>query len=58
VLLGGGGQVTITSTNRQRIVLSASYPSSTTTWTVTGVVITSLGTGVTARATAYALCSQ
>jgi hypothetical protein len=36
----------------------ASYPSSTTAWTVTGVVITALGSGVTASATAYALCSQ
>jgi len=58
VLLGGGGTVTITNTSKQRVAMQASYPSSATTWTVTGVVIAKLGAGVTARATAYALCSQ
>jgi hypothetical protein len=57
VVLGGGGSLTISSGLNQRIALVASYPSSTTTWTVKGVVITALGTGVTASATAYALCS-
>jgi hypothetical protein len=58
VLFGGGGTVTITSGQNRRIGMVQSYPSSTTTWTVTGVAISPLGSGVTARATAYALCSQ
>jgi len=57
-LLGGGGSLAVTSGQSRRVGTVASYPSSTTVWTVTGVVITALGSGVTARATAYALCSE
>jgi hypothetical protein len=41
----------------QKIAFVASYPSSTTVWTVKGVAVAALGSGVTASATAYALCS-
>jgi len=58
VLLGGGGQVTTTSANKDRAVLVASYPSSTTVWTATAVVATAaLGAGQTMTVQAYALCS-
>jgi hypothetical protein len=58
VLLGGGGQVTTTSANADRAVLVASYPSSTTVWTVVGIVNQGgLGAGRTMTVQAYALCS-
>jgi hypothetical protein len=58
VLLGGGGQVTTTSANKERAVLVTSYPSSTTVWTATAVVaIAALGAGQTMTVQAYALCS-
>jgi hypothetical protein len=40
----------------QRVIMSQSYPSSATQWTVVGVVITGLGAGNTMAATAYAIC--
>jgi hypothetical protein len=59
VVLGGGGQVTTTSANKDRAVLVASYPSTPTVWTVTGVVATAaLGAGQTMTVQAYALCSM
>jgi hypothetical protein len=39
------------------LALVESYPSSTTTWTVTGVVWESLSGGNTAAATAYVICT-
>jgi hypothetical protein len=58
VLLGGGGQVTTTATQKERVHLAASYPSSTGTWSAVGVVgIAALGAGQTMTVTAYALCS-
>jgi hypothetical protein len=58
VLLGGGGLVTTTAAQKERVHLTASYPSSTTTWTAIGVVgIANLGGGQTMTVTAYALCS-
>ena len=55
-LLGGGGLVT-TTWNPSKVALSASYPSSTTVWTVKGTVLSNLGAGETMSVTAYALCS-
>lgn len=58
MLLGGGGMVATTATQKERVVLQASYPSSATTWTAVGVVaIAALGSGKTMTVTAYALCS-
>jgi len=58
VLLGGGAQATITSANVDRVLLSASYPSSTTVWTAIATASAALGAGQTMTVTAYALCSQ
>jgi hypothetical protein len=58
VLLGGGGRVTTSvAGERKYIAVVESYPSSTTVWTVTGIVNKNLSNGATARATAYAHCS-
>jgi hypothetical protein len=58
VLLGGGGLATTTVSAKERVHLMGSHPSSTTTWTVIGVVgIGALGAGQTMTVTAYALCS-
>ncbi len=57
-LLGGGGLVTTTS-NKERVHLVASYPSSETTWTAEAVVaIAKLGSRDTMTVQAYALCSS
>jgi len=61
VLLGGGAQVTATGGQQARVVLTSSYPSSTTVWTAQATVITALsgsGAGNTVTVTPYALCSQ
>lgn len=58
VLLGGGGLVTTTAAQKERVDLTASYPTSTTQWTAVGVVgIGALGAGQTMTVTAYAFCS-
>ena len=58
VLLGGGGLVTTTATQKERAVLVSSYPSASDTWTASGVVaVAALGAGNTMTVTAYALCS-
>jgi hypothetical protein len=58
VLLGGGGLVTTTVAQKERVFLQSSYPSSTTVWTAIGVVgIAALGSGQTMTVTAYAFCS-
>jgi hypothetical protein len=58
VALGGGGQVTTTAAQKERAVLTASYPSGVGTWTAVGVVgIAALGAGQTMTVTAYVLCS-
>lgn len=58
VLLGGGGLVTTTATQKERALLVASYPSAVDTWTAIGVVaISNLGGGKTMTVTAYAICS-
>jgi hypothetical protein len=50
--------VTTTATQKDRAVVAASYPSSTTVWTAIGVVATAaLGGANTMTVTAYALCS-
>ena len=56
VIVGGGGQVTTTQAGRAALL--ESYPSSSTVWTVVGVVTTSMTGGNTARATAYAVCGN
>jgi hypothetical protein len=58
VLLGGGAEVTTTAAQKERAQLVSSYPSSTTEWTVVGVVaVSALGSGQTMTVTAYAICS-
>jgi hypothetical protein len=59
VALGGGAQVTTTAAQKERALLTASYPSAVGTWTAVGVVgIAALGAGQTMTVTAYVLCSQ
>jgi hypothetical protein len=58
VALGGGAQVTTTAAQKERAVLTSSYPSAAATWTAVGVVSTAaLGAGNTMSVTAYVLCS-
>lgn len=58
VLLGGGGLVTTTAAQKERVHLTASYPTSTTTWAAVGVVgIGALGSGQTMTVTAYGFCT-
>lgn len=57
VLLGGGALVTTTAA-KERVSLTSSYPSSTTTWTAIATVENDLGGTATMSVTAYALCSQ
>jgi hypothetical protein len=58
VLLGGGGVVTTTVAQKERAYLTASYATSTTTWTAIGVVgISALGAGQTMTVTASAFCT-
>jgi hypothetical protein len=57
VLLGGGGQVQTTGAADNVSVL-ASYPSSTTTWTTTGVVLGTIGASKSVTVTAYAICGN
>jgi hypothetical protein len=54
VLLSGGGTVTTTDT-LDKVELTSSYPSSTTTWTVVGSA--AIGKGKTWSLRAYALCA-
>jgi hypothetical protein len=57
-LLGGGGHITTTANQKDRAVLVSSYPSTTGTWTVIGVVaVGNLPAGRTMTVTAHALCS-
>jgi hypothetical protein len=58
VVLGGGGYVQTTATQKERALLLSSYPSAPDTWRALGVVtISALGGGNTMTVTAYALCS-
>ena len=58
VLLGGGALVTTTVAQKERVHVTASYPSAVNVWTAIGVVgIAALGAGQTMTVTAYALCS-
>jgi hypothetical protein len=58
VLLGGGALVTTTAAQKERVSVTASYPSAVNVWTAIGVVgIANLGGGQTMTVTAYALCS-
>jgi hypothetical protein len=57
VLSGGGANLTSSSgTQDNRLAIEKSFPTSTTVWTVTGVVTVALTAGNTASATAYAFC--
>jgi hypothetical protein len=59
-LVGGGGNVTDTDPTPGHVAyLGASYPSSATTWTVTGRVgALNLTGGATMTMTAYAICAM
>ena len=58
VALGGGARVTTTAAQKERALLTASYPTASDTWTAVGVVaIAALGWGQTMTVTAYVLCS-
>ncbi len=58
VLLGGGALAkSSTGTQDGRALLSASYPSDTSTWTAIGTVRTNLSGGVAMTVQAFALCS-
>lgn len=58
-LLGGGGSITSTATQKDRSVIVSSYPSSADTWTAVGVVATAaLPATQTMTVIAHALCSQ
>jgi hypothetical protein len=57
-ILGGGGTYTVSSSAQfARVALLASYPSSATAWSVSVRVNQGLGSGVTATARAYAVCT-
>lgn len=57
-VLGGGGLVVTTATQKERALLLGSYPSAADSWEARGVVaISALGGGKTMTVTAYALCS-
>ena len=57
LLLGGGGQITTTATQKSRAGLVSSYPSGAAEWTVVGVAHSALGAGNTMTVTAYAVCT-
>jgi hypothetical protein len=59
-LVGGGGRATVvTSVPGHVVYLGESYPSSTTTWIVTGRVgAQNLTGGETMAVTAYAVCAS
>ncbi|MDP9136125.1 MAG: hypothetical protein M3N56_15000 [Actinomycetota bacterium] len=60
MLLGGGGQATENAAPiDQSVHLQQNYPSSTTVWTVVGIVNPNdlSGTGARMTVTAYALCT-
>jgi predicted flavoprotein YhiN len=57
VVLGGGGQVNATA-QRERTSMLESYASSSTVWTVLGIVTVNMTGSNTAHATAYALCGN
>jgi hypothetical protein len=57
VLLGGGGQVT-SGAQRERTSMLESYASSSTVWTVVGIVTVTMTGGNNAHATAYAICGN
>lgn len=56
VLVGGGGAATTDDPAPDKVFLAASYPGTTTVWTVSAVVGTKLATGKRLTVTAYALC--
>jgi hypothetical protein len=57
-ILGGGATYTVSNASRSnRVALVSSYPSSGTAWTATLRVLSTLGAGVTATVTTYAVCT-
>jgi hypothetical protein len=55
--LGGGAKITATG-QIERVVLTLSYPSSTTVWTAVATVITTMSGSNNVTVQAFALCSQ
>jgi hypothetical protein len=58
VLAGGGGNLATGGVGGQdqRLAIVKSFPATATEWDVTGVVVVGLSPGVTASATAWAIC--
>jgi hypothetical protein len=57
VVVGGGGHINPSSTNlRSQVVMFRSFPSSTTEWTASAVILSGFS-GRTVTVTAYAICA-
>jgi hypothetical protein len=56
--LVGGGYRTSNVSNASEIVITSSYPSSVTTWTVTGTIDSTTGGDESYSLQAYALCAS
>ena len=56
--MGGGGQTSTTGGQNDRVRLVSSYPSSSTVWTVVGIVDTSLSGGNRMTVTPYVVCTS
>jgi Collagen triple helix repeat (20 copies) len=57
-LMGGGANITGNSTSNHMAVVTASYPSATSTWTAIATEVLHFANGSPPSVTAYALCEQ
>jgi hypothetical protein len=57
-LVGGGANITGNSTSNHMAVVTASYPSATSTWTAIATEVLHFANGSPPSVTAYALCEQ
>ncbi len=55
-ILGGGAEVTTSDTGKEKVVLSASYPSDVYNWQAAAAEVADLVAGKTMTLTAYAIC--
>jgi hypothetical protein len=56
-MMGGGGLVTTTSGQVERVALAGTWPSAATQWTATGTVLTALTSGNRMQVQAFAICA-
>jgi Collagen triple helix repeat (20 copies) len=57
-MVGGGANITGNSTSNHMAVVTASYPSATSTWTAIATEVLHFANGSAPSVTAYALCAQ